>query len=167
MKKYLKENAVFLIAAAVVAGLLIFVVGTVKVDGNSMNDTYKNGDVLYYMKVGTPEKGDVIICDAADGRRLIKRVIASAGDTVDIDFEAGTVSVNGELLDEPYIKEPTHHEPESAVNHVTVPDGCFYVMGDNRNASDDSRNPVIGFIPESKIVGKVLTKSHFFSFMMK
>lgn len=124
------------------------------VDGNSMNDTYQNGDTLFCRRIGSFEKGDVIICNTDEGITLIKRVIGTSGDTIDIDFEKGTVTVNGEILDEPYIKEATHLNEKFFEYPITVPEGCYFVMGDNRNFSSDSRK--YGYIKEENIKGKVL-----------
>ena len=85
---------------------------------------------------------------------LVKRIIAVEGQTVDIDFELGIVYVDGEALDEPYIAEPTN-DPEDFYGPVVVPEGCIFVMGDNRNASTDSRTTAIGFVDERCIMGKV------------
>ena len=82
------------------------------------------------------------------------RVIAVGGQTVDIDFERGIVYVDGEPLDEPYIAEPAT-DPENFIGPVEVPEGCIFVMGDNRNASTDSRTTEIGMVDERCIMGKV------------
>ena len=83
---------------------------------------------------------------------LIKRVIAVGGDTVDIDFVEGTVTVNGEVLSEPYINEATHRMSDVAFP-ITVPEGKVFVMGDNRNESLDSRSTTVGFIDTRYILG--------------
>ena len=144
------------------ATLVIFtqVLLIANVDGNSMNDTYQDGDCLLCRRLGTFEKGDVVICTTDKNVTLIKRVIGTSGDTVDIDFEAGTVTVNGEVLDEPYIKEATHLNEGAFEYPITVPENCYFVMGDNRNYSSDSRK--YGYIKEENIKGKVLLKAPFF-----
>ena len=82
-------------------------------------------------------------------------MIATEGQTVDIDFEKGVVYVDGVALDEPYTAEPTY-DREDFNEPVTVPEGCVFVMGDNRNHSTDSRDNRIGFIREEYIMGRVL-----------
>ena len=103
------------------------------------------------------ERGDVIIISHATrmDESIIKRVIAVGGDTVDIDFYKGTVSVNGQVLDEPYVNTPTNLSYDMTFP-VTVPDGKLFVLGDNRNDSLDSRSTDIGFINENKVLGKVV-----------
>ena len=86
---------------------------------------------------------------------LVKRVIAKGGDVVNIDYQAGTVSVNGEVLQETYIAEPTYLGYDVTFPY-TVPEGTVFVMGDNRNASLDSRSSYVGCIDERDILGKVL-----------
>lgn len=129
------------------------------VDGNSMNDTYQNGDCLLCRRFGSFEKGDVIICTTDEGKTLIKRIIGTSGDTIDIDFELGIVKVNGKALDEPYIKEITHLDEGAFEYPITVPENCYFVLGDNRNHSSDSRK--YGYIKEENIKGKVFCEIPF------
>ena len=86
---------------------------------------------------------------------IVKRVIATEGQTVDIDFEAGVVYVDGEALDEPYINEPTYME-EGTEFPLTVPEGCIFVMGDNRNHSSDSRDSRLGTVDTRCVLGKAV-----------
>lgn len=88
-------------------------------------------------------------------KNLIKRIIATGGQTVDIDFELGQVYVDGEALSEPYTLEPTYLD-EGTEFPLTVPEGEIFVMGDNRNGSRDSRSLSVGTIKEEYIVGRVL-----------
>lgn len=148
---------------AIAVGVFVLftqIIMVANVEGNSMNDTYQDGDALLCSRIGDVDKGDVIICSTDEGKTLIKRVIGTGGDTVDIDFEAGTVTVNGEVLDEPYIKEATHLNEKAFTYPITVPEGCFFVLGDNRNYSSDSRK--YGYIKEENIKGKVLCELPFF-----
>ena len=105
----------------------------------------------------TPQRGDVVIVDSytSYGKPLVKRVIAKGGDTISIDYDAGTVEVNGEVLQEDYIAEPTHLGYDVEFPY-TVPEGTVFVMGDNRNESLDSRSSYVGCIDERDILGKVL-----------
>ena len=148
-----------LISAALVLVLVFsFVFRIIQVDGSSMVPTLTNGDKLIVWGAGyTPERGDVVIVDSYTtyGKPLVKRIIAKGGDTISIDYETGTVTVNGEVLQEDYIAEPTSLGYDVEFPH-TVPDGTVFVMGDNRNQSLDSRSSYIGCIDEQDILGKVL-----------
>lgn len=148
-----------LISAALVLVLVFsFFFRIIQVDGRSMVPTLNNGDKLIVWGAGyTPQRGDVVIVDGYTtyGRPLVKRVIAKGGDTIKIDYENGIVEVNGEVLQEDYIAEPTYLGFDVEFPY-TVPDGTLFVMGDNRNESLDSRSSSIGCIDERDILGKVL-----------
>ena len=148
-----------LISAALVLVLIFsFFFRIIQVDGESMVPTLQNGDKLVVWGAGyEPQRGDVVIVDSytAYGKPLVKRVIAKGGDTVSIDYETGTVMVNGEVLQEDYSAEPTYLGYDVEFPY-TVPEGTVFVMGDNRNASLDSRSTYVGCIDERDILGKVL-----------
>ena len=120
-------------------------------------------DLLLLQTVGyEPRQGDVVVLtkefDASDGP-IVKRVIAVGGQTVDIDYEAGTVSVDGQVLDEPYINPEEIMAPPSNYEHAThveVPEGSIFVMGDNRNHSSDSRDVTLGAVDERYVLGRAL-----------
>ena len=97
----------------------------------------------------------VIVQPYSETPAIIKRVIAVAGQTVDIDFSRGIVMVDGQVLEEPYISEPTYMKRDVQFP-VTVPEGCVFVMGDNRNRSLDSRDSSIGMIDQQSILGKAV-----------
>ena len=100
----------------------------------------------------------VVTDDLIDyGKPLVKRVIALGGDVVDIDFQTGAVTVNGETLEEPYIRELTLLD-EGQTFPLTVPQGKLFLMGDNRCQSKDSRSPEIGCIDERDILGKAILR---------
>ena len=145
------------VCAAVVFGILIFIfifhVTTVR--GSSMNDTLLGGDRLFTSDLFyTPEQGDIVIFRTPYyDEPLIKRVIAVGGQTVDIDFQTGAVYVDGILQQENYIKEPTRTS-NGFSGPLTVPEGMLFVMGDNRNNSNDSRLPAIGCIDVRAVQGK-------------
>lgn len=146
------------IIAALVVGIMvfIFVFRVIGVKGSSMYSTLHDGDrVIASGLLYSPKQGDIIILksDYYD-QPLVKRIIATENQTVDIDFTSGIVYVDGEALDEPYTYEPTYVD-EGFSGPVTVPEGCVFVMGDNRNDSNDSRSANIGFIDEREIFGKV------------
>ena len=148
-----------LISAALVLVLIFsFFFRIIQVDGRSMVPTLANGDKLIVWGAGyQPRRGDVVIVDSYTtyGKPLVKRVIAKGGDTVSIDYATGTVAVNGEVLQEDYIAEPTYLGYDVQFPY-TVPEGTVFVMGDNRNQSLDSRSTYVGCIDERDILGKVL-----------
>ena len=148
-----------LISAALVLVLVFsFFFRIIQVDGESMVPTLENGDKLIVWGAGyEPQRGDVVIVDSYTvyGKPLVKRIIAKGGDTISIDYDAGTVTVNDELLQEDYIAAPTYLGYDVQFP-FTVPKGTVFVMGDNRNASLDSRSSYVGCIDEQDILGKVL-----------
>ena len=135
-----------------------FVIREVSVSGTSMLDTLYDGDrILISNLFYTPHRGDIVVLrkESFSTEPIVKRVIALAGQTVNIDFEAGVVYVDGEALDEPYILEPTHRRIDFE-EEVVVPEGCLFVMGDNRNGSTDSRDLRIGCVDERLIMGRAI-----------
>lgn len=142
-----------------VVALFTFAVRITGVSGGSMRETLQNGDLLLVLDgwlCGDYAPGDIVILrkpDFHEGTPIVKRVVAAAGQTVDIDFGAGTVYVDGEALVEPYVREPTFTE-EGTAFPMTVPEGCVFVMGDNRNGSDDSRNPALGPVDTRSVIGR-------------
>ncbi len=153
------HDLVFGLTAVLLVFMLVFRV--VVVSGPSMMQTLQHGDRLILLNrtfYKEPKCGDIIVASKnsfKEGEPIIKRVIATEGQTVDIDFETGVVYVDGEALVEPYTNTPTNL-PEGMVFPVTVRSGCVFVMGDNRNESLDSRSPSIAFIDKREILGKVI-----------
>ncbi len=149
---------------ALVSLILIFTFlgRVIGVDGNSMYPTLHHRDMLLLQSAGyTPKQGDIVVLTkefATVTQPIVKRVIATGGQTVSIDYDAGTVSVDGVALDEPYINEQMRY-PDSqweTITDMTVPEGSIFVMGDNRNHSSDSRDERLGTIDERYVLGKVL-----------
>lgn len=137
--------------------LFTFVARIIVVSGPSMENTLKAGDLILVWSLGyEPKQGDVVVLtqESYQEDSIVKRVIATEGQRVDIDYASGTVRVDGEVLDEDYIKEtmllPGYGE---GVNHVVVSEGCIFVMGDNRNQSADSRFPAIGIVDVRCVIG--------------
>ncbi len=159
------------LVAAVVAVVLIFsfVFRIATIEGTSMLDTLKENDRVVISNIAyTPKNGDIVIIsrntnnepleENFDNQPIIKRIIATEGQKVDIDFEKGIVYVDDKKLDEPYIKTPTTQKDDIDFP-VFVPEGCVFVLGDNRGISLDSRSSRIGdmgMIDERYILGKVL-----------
>ena len=155
---YLHDFVTWLVAILLIFLLLFRVV---VVSGPSMNDTLVDGDYLLLLNnvfYSDPKQGDIIVAAKAsfkDGEPIIKRVIATEGQWVDIDFEKGIVYVNGTALDEPYTKTPTNIF-EGVGFPLQVDEGYIFVMGDNRNESKDSRSLEIGLIDKREVVGKAI-----------
>lgn len=161
---------VYAVALMLVVNLFVF--RSITVRGDSMNDTLVDSDqVIVTNFFYKPDYGDIVVIQANKlpvqgtdfyGEPIIKRVIALAGDSVKIDYVKGEVYRNGELLSEDYIKDLTHLHGfgymESGVEYV-VPENCVFVMGDNRNVSNDSRNlRDVGFIDEDMIIGRAVVR---------
>ena len=139
--------------------VFVFLVRLVYVNGNSMYPTLNNNDLMLVSRVFyTPRTGDIVVFkkDAYDANKaLVKRVIATEGQVININFEIGAVYVDGEEIKEDYIRELTYNKLDF-IGPQTVPEGCVFVMGDNRNESTDSRNTLIGMVDSRLIIGKVL-----------
>ncbi len=138
--------------------VFVFAVRTVSVSGSSMESTLSSGQrVVISNLFYTPKQGDIVVFrkDTYKQDALIKRVIAVAGQTVDIDFEKGIVYVDGAALEEDYVNTPTNLALDFD-GEVTVPEGCVFLMGDNRNHSNDSRDDRIGCVDVRYILGKAV-----------
>ena len=146
------------IVSALVTCILLFtfVARTCGVVGPSMENTLYEGERLIVSNLFyTPQRGDIVILrkDSFRDEPIVKRIIALEGQTVDIDFIAGAVYVDGELLEEDYIKEPTYRSLDFE-GEIKVPKGCVFVLGDNRNHSNDSRDALIDCVDTRYIIGK-------------
>ena len=144
----------------VVVVLFTFVIRMIGVDGHSMVPTLQDKDrllVLNSMLYDDYKYGDIVVLRKPTflEKPIVKRVIATEGQTVDIDFSTGSVYVDGALLKENYVNELTFTE-EGTAFPLTVPEGSIFVMGDNRNHSSDSRVESIGQIKLDQVLGKVL-----------
>ena len=141
--------------------LFLVVFRVILVTGDSMFTTLWDGDYLLLVSelfCGDPEPGDIVVISKQsfdNGSPIVKRVIATEGQTVDIDFESGTVYVDGKALREPYIHNETTNE-EGTVFPLTVAENCIFVLGDNRAVSLDSRSPQIGQIDRREVLGKAI-----------
>ena len=148
-----------LVAAVII--IFVLLLRIVVVNGSSMYDTLWHNDYLLVKSnviCGSYEPGDIIVASKEsfnDGEPIIKRVIATEGQTVDIDFGAGIVYVDGVALEEEYTYTPTNVS-EGVAFPLTVAEDCLFVMGDNRNRSRDSRYPDIGMVDEREVLGKAV-----------
>lgn len=150
----------FMISLTVVILFFVFCARLIGVQGSSMVPTLEEGDQLLVSDIyGELEYGDIVVLTKEQFLNvpIVKRVIATEGDVVDIDFEQGIVSVNGQILDEPYIAEPTYDQADMQFPQ-TVPEDCIFVLGDNRNASSDSRVASLGMVDTRYVIGKVVVR---------
>jgi len=154
---------------AVVAIVLLFTfVGRItRVEGDSMLNTLHDRDLLLLQSAFyTPKAGDIVVLNKTTdetlsllgGEAIVKRVIATEGQTVSIDYAASTVYVDGQPLDEPYVWEEMDFRsgPYSGQLPFVVPEGCVFVMGDNRNNSTDSRHELLGPVDTGYILGRAV-----------
>lgn len=157
-----------LVWAVVIIVLLFTFVGRItRVDGRSMLDTLHHGDLLLLQSIGyTPKTGDIVVLNKTaeetlgllGGEAIVKRVIATGGQTVSIDYQTSTVYVDDQPLDEPYIHEEMDPRfgPYSGQTAFVVPEGSIFVMGDNRNESTDSRHELLGTVDERYVLGRAV-----------
>ncbi|MGI6091456.1 MAG: signal peptidase I [Veillonellaceae bacterium] len=152
-----KDWIVSILIAVVLAFFIRhYIVELYMVEGPSMRPTLQNGERLvvnkFIYRFNKPTKGEIIVFryPRDPSRDFIKRVIAEPGDTIEI--KDGRVFVNGQLLNEPYILDKTR----GSYNLATVPDGHIFVMGDNRNNSEDSRYRDVGFVSYDLVKGKAV-----------
>lgn len=165
-QKLFREFRDYLYIFAIFMVLCILLFRVVVVDGSSMNQTLVDGDRMILVSgifYRNPQQGDVIVASKdsfRDGECIVKRVIATEGQTVDIDFANRIVYVDGVALEESYVYFADGDTGPMIQEGVTFPlvvqEGCVFVMGDNRNDSKDSRSPQIGLIDCREILGKAI-----------
>lgn len=161
-----------LVSVFVILMVFAYLLRPVTVDGRSMLPTLHNGDrLVMYRLFYQPKRGDIVVISDyggnvldADGNvvpsgyalneNLIKRVIAVAGQKLEVDASTGAVYVDDVLLDEPYINMPTTTDDLAFNYPITIPEGYIFVMGDNRNHSTDSRSPSVGLVRAEDVLGK-------------
>ena len=165
-----------IICFSLIAVLLLFsfCLRLCRVDGRSMNNTLYHGENLIISDLFyEPTQGDIVVfhlCNDYYSEPLVKRVIATEGQTVRIDFNTGDVKVDGTLIEEGYIFvdsgsytmrgdfNPEFTDFENKIFEATVPKGHIFVMGDNRNNSSDSRSYLVGFVDENTVLGRALAR---------
>lgn len=153
------HDLTYMLVIIMIVFLLVFRV--IIVSGSSMFSTLLDGDYLLLLSnvfYQEPEQGDIVVISKEsfdNGAAIVKRVIATEGQIVDIDFDNGIVYVDGLPLEEDYINTPTNVW-EGMTFPLIVDENCVFVMGDNRNSSKDSRSLEIGLIDEREILGKAV-----------
>lgn len=153
-RRILKNTVLSLIIAAALA-VLVFTVffPTHRITSDSMEPTLSRDQLVVCCNWGEPQKGD-IIAFYYNNVILVKRIIGVSGDVINID-ELGNVTVNDEPLDEPYVRSPSLGESDIKYPFV-VPEKQYFVMGDNREISIDSRSTLIGCVVDEKVIGRVV-----------
>ena len=153
-KKVLRNSVIVVVVVAALAVLVSsFYVTVLKVTGDSMTPTLETGQIVIASNSATFETGD-LLAFYYNNKVLVKRVIGSPGDWVTID-DSGNVMVNGTLIDEPYISDKSL-EPTDITFPYQVPENRWFVLGDHRNVSIDSRSSVIGCVTREQLIGKVI-----------
>lgn len=153
IKSITKDAITIILTMAITFLFSKYIVGITVVCGDSMNDTYKNTQLLLTNKLNKdPERFEVLVFDH-DGEALIKRVIGLPGETIRIDSE-GNIYINDEILSENYGKAPIK-DPGRALNDITLENNEYFVLGDNRNNSLDSRTEMINNITKENIIGTI------------
>lgn len=146
---------VLLVVIAALICLRVFVLDWIWISGESMLPTLQDGELVLTEKIskntGGLSRGDLVIVIYPDGMQCVKRMIGMEGGTISI--QDNMVIVNGDVIDEPYLNENSFPDMQA----VTVPENSIFVMGDNQNHSSDSREPMIGPIPDDNIVGQAIS----------
>ncbi len=153
VREMLAWMKVLVLTALIILGTRQFLFEPVIVEGGSMQPTYHQGDKLVLWKITKIDHQDTVVFIAPNGDRFIKRVIGIPGDR--IELLEGQLYLNGVLLEEPYLRGglETGEENQYEPGEFIVPPASFYVLGDNRNNSTDSR--IIGFVREQDVIGEV------------
>ena len=145
--------AVLVVVAATAVLISNLLLPILRIYGSSMTPTLVNGNIVAAVRNGTYQRGD-IIAFYYNNKILVKRVIGMPGEWVDMD-ESGNVTIDGEPLEEPYLTEKSLGECDIELPYQ-VPEGRYFVMGDHRSVSSDSRSSQVGCVSEEQIVGKLL-----------
>lgn len=155
VRSMMSTLSVLIVVAAVAVLVSSLFLSLLQVSGSSMEPTLYDGQVILLLKTRNFETGQLVGL-YHEGKILLKRVIGGTGDYISIDAD-GNVTVNGELLDEPYVTEKSLGECDIRFPYQ-VPDGAYFVMGDHRSTSIDSRSSVVGSIRYEQIIGRAIVR---------
>ena len=145
--------AVLLVVAALAVLVATLWMPVLRIHGTSMVPTLENGQIVISVKTESFEPGDIAAFYLGN-KVLVKRYIAGPGEWINLD-ESGNVYINGKLLDEPYLTEKSYGQTDIELPYQ-VPDERYFLMGDNREVSIDSRNTTVGCVDKEQIVGKIV-----------
>ena len=156
------RNTIFVLIVVAAAAVLIssFFISVLRITGDSMTPTFESGQIVIAKNTEKFEPGE-LIAFYYNNRVLVKRVVGSPGDWIDID-DKGNVSVNGVVLDEPYLTEKSL-APSDIDFPYQVPENRYFVLGDHRSVSIDSRSSTVGCVSREQLIGKVIFRVYPFS----
>jgi len=158
IKEFLKDTFKYIVTVVIVLVIIIYVVSVQQVVGPSMSPTLNNGDILilnkFNYKIFDVKRFDIISVSSKQSKYLVKRVIGLPGEKV--EYKDNKLYINDQILEEEFLDESimTNDFSLSSLGYETIPDGMYFVVGDNRGNSDDSRDAKIGLIKEEDIIGK-------------
>lgn len=157
------RNTIFILIVVAAFAVLVssFFITVLKVTGDSMTPTFETGQIVIAQNSSTFETGDVIAF-YYNNKVLIKRVIGSPGDWINIDSD-GNVTVNGVLIDEPYVDQLSYGDNTDITFPYQVPENRFFVLGDHRSTSIDSRSTTVGCVTQEQVIGKIVFRVYPFS----
>ena len=152
-KQTKKEIIIYVSIFLLIIIIRTFIITPIRVNGDSMNPTLKDGEIMILNKIGYSingvERFDIVVVDY-NGDKLIKRVIGLPGET--LKYENNILYINGQEVEEPYLNESTEDFNITSLGYSKIPRDCYFVLGDNRDDSKDSR--IIGCVSEKQIKGK-------------
>lgn len=152
--KIIKELIPYVVIILIVVLFRTFIATPVRVDGSSMYPTLKNGDILILNKLSQNYKRFDIVVVKSNNTKLVKRIIGLPGES--IEYKDNLLYINGEVIDDVALEETEDFDLESLYGIKKIPDGYYFVMGDNRDGSSDSRDYRIGLIKKENILGKTI-----------
>lgn len=154
LKNILKELLPYILIVVVVVTIRTFIITPVRVDGASMDPTLKDGQILLLSKISNNYKRFDIVVVNKNGTKIVKRIIGMPGET--IEYKKNRLYINGEIVKDKVNIEIEDFDLESLFSISVIPEDYYFVMGDNRNNSSDSRDPRIGLVKKSEIEGKTV-----------